>query len=116
MSGTVKARNVGVPGVQVPEKACNDVDCPYHGSLSVRGKILEGTLISVKMRKTATILHEYTLYVKKYERYERRRKKIHAHLPPCLNVNVGDKVIVGECRPLAKTVSFVVLGKFSPTS
>jgi len=72
--------------------------------------------VSMKMKKTATILHEYVVYVKKYERYERRRRKIHAHLPPCLDVKVGDKVIIGECRPLAKTVSFVVLGKPAPSS
>ncbi|HIQ03184.1 MAG TPA: 30S ribosomal protein S17, partial [Desulfurococcales archaeon] len=38
-----------------------------------------------------------------------RRKKIHAHNPPCINAKVGDEVIIGETRPIAKTVSFVVL-------
>jgi len=116
MGKTVKIRNIGIPGIQPPERVCDDPNCPYHGTLPVRGKILEGTIVSMKMKKTATILHEYVVYVKKYERYERRRRKIHAHLPPCLDVKVGDKVIIGECRPLAKTVSFVVLGKPAPSS
>jgi len=107
----VKTRNIGIPGIQPPERVCDDPCCPYHGTLPVRGKILEGTIVSLKMKKTATVLHEYVVYVRKYERYERRRRKIHAHLPPCLDIKVGDKVIIGECRPLAKTVSFVVLGK-----
>ncbi|MEM4575843.1 MAG: 30S ribosomal protein S17 [Candidatus Nezhaarchaeales archaeon] len=111
MSKTVKTRNVGIAGIKPPEKICSDPRCPYHGSLSVRGKILEGSVVSVKMKSTVTVLHEYEVYIKKYERYERRRSKIHAHLPPCLDIKVGDKVVIGECRPLAKTVSFVVLGK-----
>jgi small subunit ribosomal protein S17 len=32
-------------------------------------------------------------------------------VPPCIEVRPGDTVIVGETRPLAKSVSFVVLGK-----
>ena len=107
----MKTRNIGIPGIQPPERTCDDPCCPYHGTLPVRGKILEGTIVSLKMKKTATVLHEYVVYVRKYERYERRRRKIHAHLPPCLDVKVGDKVVIGECRPLAKTVSFVILGK-----
>ena len=32
-----------------------------------------------------------------------------AHLSPCFRVKEGDKVIVGQCRPLSKTVRFNVL-------
>ncbi|RLE94937.1 MAG: 30S ribosomal protein S17 [Thermoprotei archaeon] len=104
-------RSVGISWIEEPEKTCNDKNCPFHGTLSVRGILLEGTLIKKKMNKTAVILHEYLVYIPKYKRYERRRRKIHAHLPPCVEVEVGDKVVIGECRPIAKTVSFVVLGK-----
>ncbi|HDI23882.1 MAG TPA: 30S ribosomal protein S17, partial [Thermoplasmatales archaeon] len=34
-----------------------------------------------------------------------------AHCPPCLDVKVGDKVKIGECRPISKGVSFVVIQK-----
>ncbi|MHA2042856.1 MAG: 30S ribosomal protein S17, partial [Candidatus Thorarchaeota archaeon] len=33
----------------------------------------------------------------------------HAHLPPCIDVSVGDAVKVVECRPLSKTVTCVVV-------
>jgi len=107
----VVKRSVGIPGIKTPEKTCNDKNCPFHGTLSVRGAILRGKVVSKKMSKTVVILHEYLYYDRKYRRYERRRRKIKAHLPDCIEVNVGDRVIIGECRPLAKSISFVVLGK-----
>jgi small subunit ribosomal protein S17 len=63
------------------------------------------------MTRTVTVLIEYLHYDKKYKRYERRRSKIHAHLPPCIEVKEGDFVRIVETRRLAKTVSHVVLGK-----
>ncbi len=104
-------RHVGIPGLKPPSKSCNDPLCPWHGTLPVRGKILEGKVVSTRMQRTITILHEYLLYIPKYKRYERRRRKIHAHLPPCIEVKEGDVVIIGETRPLSKTVHFVVLAK-----
>lgn len=106
-----KARNVGIPWVKPPQRECDDPKCPWHGKLSVRGLILEGVVEKVKMQKTAVVVRDYLYYVPKYKRYERRRSKIHAHLPPCIGVEPGDSVIIGECRPLAKSVSFVVLAK-----
>ncbi|MEN6294046.1 MAG: 30S ribosomal protein S17, partial [Methanobacterium sp.] len=37
------------------------------------------------------------------------KSKIQAHLPDCMNVNVGDSVKIAECRPLSKTKNFVVI-------
>ncbi|MBQ7621081.1 MAG: 30S ribosomal protein S17, partial [Candidatus Methanomethylophilaceae archaeon] len=34
-----------------------------------------------------------------------------AHASPCLGLKVGDKVTIAECRPLAKTETFVVIDK-----
>ena len=112
-SAMSQARNIGIPWVKPPSKTCDDPYCPFHGKLPVRGTILEGTVVSIKMNKTVVVQHDYLQYVPKYARYERRRKKIHAHLPPCIEISEGDKVIIGECRPIAKTVSFVVLMKKS---
>lgn len=105
----MKVRNIGIPNVEPPEKTCDDPHCPFHGNLPVRGRILEGTVTSVKMHKAITFQTDYLSLVKKYSRYERRRSKKHAHLPPCIDVNVGDVVRVAECRPLSKTISFVVV-------
>lgn len=108
--GKVASRLV-VPGVKPPEKACNDPQCPWHGHLKVRGVLLEGTVEKLRAKKMAVVRHDYLHYVKKYKRYEKRRSRIHAYVPPCLDIKEGDKVVIGETRPLAKTVKFVVLGK-----
>lgn len=104
-----KVRNIGIPNIEPPERTCDDPNCPFHGTLPVRGRITEGIVTSVKMHKTITFQTDYLALIKKYMRYERRRSKKHAHLPPCMDVKLGDTVKVMECRPLSKTVSFVVI-------
>jgi len=94
-----------------PKKSCDDGNCPFHGTLSVRGRVLDGMVISAKMDKTVVIRRDYQLYVPKFKRYERRHRHINAHNPPCLNVKEGEHVRIAECRPLSKTVSFVVVEK-----
>ena len=105
---SVKVRDPGL-GFPVPDKVCDDKDCPYHGNIKVRGILLEGVLVSKKMDKAGVILREYLHYVKKYRRYERRRSKISVHIPPCIDVKEGDVVVAGETRPISKTISFVVV-------
>jgi small subunit ribosomal protein S17 len=104
-----KVRNIGVPNVEPPEKTCDDVHCPFHGNLSVRGRIMEGIVTSTKMHKTIVFQTDFLSLVKKYSRYERRRSRKLAHLPPCIDVHVGDTIKVVECRPLSKNVSSVVV-------
>ena len=103
-------RDIGI-NVSKPEKECEDVDCPFHGTLPVRGQILEGEVVSDKAPKTVVVQRIYLKKIPKYERYEKRRSKIHAHNPPCINAKVGDVVKIAECRPLSKTKSFVVIEK-----
>jgi small subunit ribosomal protein S17 len=110
----LKTGNIGIPNVKAPEQTCDDPHCPFHGRLSVRGRVMEGIATSVKMHRTITFQQDYLSLVKKYSRYERRRSKKHAHLPPCIEVNVGDKVKAIECRPLSKTVSCVVVEATPP--
>jgi len=99
-----------------PKKSCDDRNCPFHGTLSIRGRVLVGTVISAKMDKTVVIRRDYQLYVPKFKRYERRHSHISAHNPPCLNVKEGERVRIAECRPLSKTVSFVVVEKLEEKS
>lgn len=94
-----------------PKKTCEDRNCPFHGELPIRGRILEGVVVSAKMDKTVIVQRDYLQYVPKYKRYERRRSRIPSHNPPCLNVKEGDRVKIAECRPISKTVSFVVIEK-----
>ena len=107
-----KFRDIGYV-VKPPEKECEEPDCPFHGTLPVRGKILEGIVVSDKMQRTVVIERNYLHFLPKYERYERRRTRISAHNPACLNVKKGDKVKIAECRPLSKTKNFVVIEKMS---
>jgi small subunit ribosomal protein S17 len=106
----VKAKDIGL-NVKPPEGTCTDPRCPFHGGLKVRGRILEGVVVSDKMQKTVTVAIERMHYVPKYERYERRTSKIHAHNPPCIAAKMGDKVKIAECRRLSKTKAFVVIEK-----
>ena len=36
-------------------------------------------------------------------------QELHAYLPECIDVTEGDEITIAECRPLSKTVSFVVI-------
>ena len=102
-------KNIGL-NIEQPTTDCDDQHCPYHGQISIRGKLIQAKLIKNKARRTAVVRIEFFHYVKKYMRYEKRRRNIIAHISPCLNVNDDDSVTIGECRPLSKNVSFVVLG------
>jgi len=103
-----KTRNIGIDAKQ-PDKTCEDKKCPWHGTLPVRRKILEGIVVSAKAQKTAIVKKEYIHYVPKFERYERRHSRIAAYNPECISAKEGDKVKIAECRPLSKTKSFVVV-------
>jgi small subunit ribosomal protein S17 len=95
--------------VPEPEEACSDENCPFHGTLSVRGQTLEGEVASTDMEKTVVVEREYDVYVPKYDRYMVRRSRIPAHAPDCLDLSVGDTVTIAETRPLSKTKSHVVV-------
>ncbi|WP_288005725.1 30S ribosomal protein S17 [Thermofilum sp.] len=106
-----KKKGVGIPGVQPPQNKCDDPLCPWHGQLPVRGQVLRLRIEKMRMQNVAVAVHEYLHYNEKYKRYEVRRKKKHVRVPLCISVKPGDEVIVAETRPLAKSVSFVVIGK-----
>lgn len=95
-------------------KKCNDVDCPFHGNLSARGRIFHGK-VTRKNPRRIMINFEGSVYVHKYERYAKSRSKIHARLPKCMEeeINIGDEVKIQECRPLSKIIHFVVTKKIN---
>ena len=94
-----------------PKKSCNDKNCPFNGTLSVRGRVFEGVVATSKMDKTAIVEREYLQFSPKYVRYEKRSGHIPSHNPPCINAKEGQLVKIVECRPLSKTVSFVIVEK-----
>jgi len=60
------------------------------------------------------VQRDYFHYVRKYNRYEKRSSKYHAHNPSCIQAKVGDMVKIAECRPLSKTTTFVVVEVQAP--
>src|SRR2546427_9061076 len=100
-----KARDIGID-VPLPAKPCDDQHCPFHGKLSVRGQSLEAVVVTARMQRTVVVERTSSLYVRKYERYEKRTRRMLAHAPDCLALQPGHKVTLMECRPLSKTVSF----------
>jgi len=103
-----RARDIGLD-VRAPKKRCEDRHCPFHGRLPVRGQVLEGTVVSTGMQRTAVVERTLLHYVPKFERYEKRRRRYLAHAPPCLDVPVGHRVRIAETRPLSKLVSFCIV-------
>ena len=106
------ARDIGI--APTPKRTCDDNNCPFHGTLSVRGRFIETEVVSDKMDKTVTVERSKLELFRKYKRYGRSKSRFQAHNPPCIDAKVGDRVKIGECRPLAKTVSFVVIEKLEP--
>lgn len=92
---------------------CTDENCPSHGSLKTRGQVFDGIVIADKMSKTVTVEWPFLRYLHKYQRYLKKRTHVKAHNPPCLSVKTGDSVRIVECRPISKTVKFVVMEKLS---
>jgi len=88
---------------------CSDEQCPVHGTLAARGRIFEGIVIR-KLPRRLAIEFERTVFIKKYERYAKKKTRIHARLPDCMKqVEIGDYVRVRECRPLSKIIHFVLI-------
>lgn len=105
-------RNVGL-GIKTPEAAVTgnyvDKKCPFTGTVSIRGRILKGLVISTKMKRTIIVRKDYLHYISKYRRYEKRHKNVAAHCSPAFAAKEGDIVTIGQCRPLSKTVRFNVV-------
>ena len=103
-------RNIGLP-VKEPKKKPieNESNNPFNGSLSIRGKIFEGVVINAKAKGTVVIERESLIDFTKFKRFGRSKNKIHAHVPSNLDIQEGDHVVAAECRPISKSVSFVVV-------
>ena len=103
-------RNIGLPVKEVKKKPVeNENNNPFNGSLSIRGKIFEGTVINAKAKGTVVIERESLIEFSKFKRFGRSKNKIHAHVPSNLDIQEGDYVVAAECRPISKSVSFVVV-------
>ena len=103
-------RNIGLPVKELKKKPVeNENNNPFNGSLSIRGKIFEGIVINAKAKGTVVIERESLIEFSKFKRFGRSKNKIHAHVPSNLEIQEGDYVVAAECRPISKSVSFVVV-------
>ena len=75
-----------------------------------RGRIFEGK-VTKKFPTRVVVELERTVYVHKYERYYKKKTRLHARLPPHFSVEVGDLIRIQECRPLSKIIHFMIIEK-----
>ncbi|MEK6855216.1 MAG: 30S ribosomal protein S17 [Nanoarchaeota archaeon] len=78
--------------------------------VGARGRIFEG-FVKKKFPKRITVEFERTLFIKKFERFLKKRTRLHARLPDNADVGVGDYVQIRECRPLSRTIHFIFTKK-----
>jgi len=87
-------------GFKTPTEAIEgtyvDKKCPFTSTVSIRGRIFKGVVISTKMKRTAVIRRDYLHYIKKYNRFEKRHTNISVHVSPAFaRLREGDVVTVG---------------------
>ncbi|MEM4259473.1 MAG: 30S ribosomal protein S17 [Candidatus Pacearchaeota archaeon] len=80
--------------------------------ISTRGRTFEG-FVTKKFQKRVVVEFERTVFIHKYERFFKKKTRLHARLPDLLanEVKVGDYVQIKECRPLSKIIHFIVIKK-----
>jgi len=83
----------------------------FAANVPLRGRSFVGTVVSAKRHKTIKVEWTRHIYIPKYERYELRRTRVHAHNPESINAKEGEMVRIIECRPISKTKHFVVIEK-----
>ena len=74
----------------------------------IKKKVLQGVVVSDKMKDTAVV--KVLRYVKhpKYQKYLRRAKRFQAHDPGNAH-KVGESVRIEETRPISKNKHFRVI-------
>jgi small subunit ribosomal protein S17 len=74
-------------------------------------KVFKAKVISNKMQKTVVVAVEMPKKHPIYNKAIKNTKKIKARYD--IDIKVGDEVIIEECRPFSKDVSFKVIDKIS---
>ena len=76
--------------------------------VGTRGRTFQGE-VTKKFDTRVVIEFERTVRVAKYERFTKKKTRIHAKIPESMEVELGDYVKVRECRPLSKLIHFIVV-------
>lgn len=88
---------------------CTDKNCYVHGTLHVRGRMIQGKVVSTKAKLSAVVERSVTKFIPKYKRWARGKSRILAHNPSCINAALGDTVKIGETRKISKRKAWTVL-------
>jgi len=75
-----------------------------------KGRKLQGTVVSDKMKKTVVVAITSLKLHPKYKKYFKVTKKFKAH-DENNEYHVGDQVIIQETRPLSKEKRWMVVAK-----
>jgi len=73
-----------------------------------RPRTLVGTVISAKANRTVSVSVVRPVKHPRYGKYIRRTTRLQVHDPQG-TFRVGDRVQIGQCRPISKTKSWRVL-------
>lgn len=73
-------------------------------------KKLKGIIVSDAMDKTVVVLVDRYIKHPKYKKYIQRSKKYKAH-DEKNEYKKGDKVIIGECKPISKDKRWIVISR-----
>ena len=70
--GVEMMRDIGIDVKNPVGEWDGDENCPFNGSLRVRGQLFEGIVSSIGMAKSIIVELQKVRYMPKYERYEKR--------------------------------------------
>ena len=77
--------------------------------VGTRGRIFQGVVIK-KFPTRVVIEFDRPVFIKKYERFYKKKTRIHSRLPESFSdVQIGDIVKVRETRPLSKIIHSQVI-------
>jgi small subunit ribosomal protein S17 len=88
-------------------KTKKNIEKEIASAISARGRSFEG-IVTKRFEKRIVVETERTVYIPKYERYHKKKIRLHARIPTDSKVSVGDRVKIKECRPLSKIIHFVL--------
>ena len=77
-------------------------------------KRLQGKIVSNKMQKTVVVKVERIKEHRKYKKRYKVFKKYKAHIDPPAgggDYNIGDDVVIEECKPISKEKKWKVITK-----
>jgi small subunit ribosomal protein S17 len=77
--------------------------------VGTRGRIFQGVVMK-KFEGRVVMELERTVKVTKYERFAKKKTRLHVKIPEGMSLKVGDNIRVRECRPLSKMIHFIVIG------